>query len=67
MNFGLKVTVMNPRTFYNAAEVRCFWLGHASWKCGNCLKGFFKVYSLKEHDPECPQCGFKIYVEREKD
>lgn len=48
-------------------ESRCDWLGHHSYRCGKCRKGYIKVRNEDDHDAECPECKRKVVVRRGKD
>lgn len=53
---------------YNSqSEARkdCIWLGHFSYQCGACKKGFFKVKSEDDFEDECPHCHASIVVKRD--
>jgi DNA-directed RNA polymerase subunit RPC12/RpoP len=52
---------------YYAPKIECHGLGHASYRCGHCMKGYFKVKGLNDHDEKCTQCGYTVSVRRRDD
>ncbi len=46
---------------------RCPWLGHHSYRCGKCRKGFFKARSDEDYDMKCPECDGYVHAYLEWD
>jgi hypothetical protein len=62
--FGLNlVTVyVTPEQFSWSNQKKCCWIGFNRFRCGNCRKGYFDVFSASSHDRVCPECDWTVVV-----
>lgn len=64
MDWNCPVEVYVTREPHDYERKRCEWLGHSSYRCGNCRKHFVRVRDKDDHDKECPGCGWHVMVRR---